>query len=51
MLQALSLASTARCTSMQLAVDAKNHAARKLYDELGFRKTTSRLALVRGLRA
>ncbi|MDI9404291.1 MAG: GNAT family N-acetyltransferase [Limnohabitans sp.] len=50
LLHGLSLASAARCTSMQLAVDAKNHAARKLYDALGFRKTSARLALVRGLR-
>lgn len=39
-----------RTSSVTLAVDARNAPARRLYDSLGFRRTSSRVALVRALR-
>jgi ribosomal protein S18 acetylase RimI-like enzyme len=40
----------ARAGSVQLAVDARNEPAKRLYARLGFRTVSSRLALVRPLR-
>jgi ribosomal protein S18 acetylase RimI-like enzyme len=43
--------SNARISTVTLAVDARNLAAKRLYDAHGFRKTISRVALVKPLRA
>jgi GNAT superfamily N-acetyltransferase len=43
--------SRSRCASITLAVDARNTHAARLYDTNGFRKVSSRVALVRPTRA
>lgn len=48
--EGLRLCSAARIGVITLAVDSLNEPARRLYASFGFRKTTSRVALVRALR-
>lgn len=47
--EGLRLCSSARIGVITLAVDALNEPARRLYSSFGFRKTTTRVALVRAL--